>query len=332
MARARLPARLAHMKPQHPGQGARAPAAVAPPHGDYRVFGLRIRSELALPELPQAPGDGPPDVVVRLGPMAARGADADEVRIDLPGVGVLQVRGGREILVAPAPGAEEAALRVYVLGSALGAICHQRRLSPLHANAIDAGGWAVAFAGESGAGKSTLADYFRRAGHAVLTDDVCVVELEDGREPMAWPGIPRIKLWLDALAATDRDPKGLERVMEKVDKFQVPLAATGSFDALPLRRLYVLRRADGETQAGVVRLTGADAVQAVLSNTYRSGFVSQMKETGGHFTRCVSLARRLEVYAAYRTWGFDVFDAEAARIRSHVLGAADGSGAGPVQR
>ncbi|MEO8115170.1 MAG: hypothetical protein ABI655_12355, partial [Phenylobacterium sp.] len=139
-------------------------------------------------------------------------------------------------------------------------------------------------------------------------------------EPIAWSGIPRIKLWLDALEATDRDAQGLEQVMEKVDKYQLPLAATAAPEGLPLRRLYVLRRAEGGANAGIVRLAGAEAVQAVLTNTYRSGFVSRMGDTEGHFTRCVTLARRVEVYAAHRAWGFDVFDAEAERIRRHVLG------------
>ena len=31
---------------------------------DYAVFGLRVRSSIELPELPPAPGEGVPDVVV----------------------------------------------------------------------------------------------------------------------------------------------------------------------------------------------------------------------------------------------------------------------------
>src|SRR5258708_39789946 len=83
----------------------------------------------------------------------------------------------------------------------MGAIFHQRGLLPLHANAIEVGGQAVAFVGPSGAGKSTLAAYFRDRGYRVLCDDVWVVSFGSDGEPLAWPGVPRVKLWGDALAA-----------------------------------------------------------------------------------------------------------------------------------
>src|SRR5258708_9269606 len=99
----------------------------------------------------------------------------------------------------------------------MGAIFHQRGLLPLHANAIEVGGQAVAFVGPSGAGKSTLAAYFRDRGYRVLCDDVCVVSFGSDGEPLAWPGIPRIKLSGRALAALVRRVCDLERVFDCAD-------------------------------------------------------------------------------------------------------------------
>ena len=85
------------------------------------------------------------------------------------------MRDGNQIVIDAAPDATDRNVRLFLLGSALGALLHQRGLLPLHANAIDLGGGAVAFSGHSGAGKSTIAAWFHDRGHRILADDVCVV-------------------------------------------------------------------------------------------------------------------------------------------------------------
>jgi hypothetical protein len=41
--------------------------------------------------------------------------------------------------------------------------------------------------------------------------------------------------------------------------------------------------------------------------------------TARHFLHCAALASRIEVYAATRTWGYDVFDREADRLARHLI-------------
>lgn len=144
----------------------------------YSCFDFRLRSELDLGELipAEAADDARETVEVRLGtlPELLPGARAAEYDLQVGDDAVLLtvantprylVRGGREIVVDPLPGGSERNLRLFLLGSVLGILCHRRDLLPLHANAIVANGVAVAFAGPSGAGKSTLAAHFQRAGH-----------------------------------------------------------------------------------------------------------------------------------------------------------------------
>ena len=114
------------------------------------------------------------------------------VMLTVDGVGRYLVRGGAEILVDAAGGAAERDVRLFLLGSALGILCHQRGLLPLHANAVVANGAAYAFAGHSGAGKSTLAAHFAQAGYEILCDDVCVISFDEAGQPLAWPGLPRL--------------------------------------------------------------------------------------------------------------------------------------------
>ena len=72
----------------------------------------------------------------------------------------------------------DANIRLYLLGSAMGVLLHQRGLLPLHANAVEIDGKAFAFMGASGSGKSTLAAWFHDHGYRIIADDVCAVRFE----------------------------------------------------------------------------------------------------------------------------------------------------------
>jgi hypothetical protein len=200
-------------------------------------------------------------------------------------------------------------------------LCHQRRLLPLHANAVVIDGRAAAFAGDSGAGKSTLAAHFQKAGHEVLCDDVCVVSLDSEGRPWAWPGIPRVKLWGDAATAVGHDLESLAPALDGRDKYLAPIDPQGEHRPVPLVGLYLLQRAQEGAVSEVSRLTGQSAVEAVMQHTYRPNFVRALGLQAQHFQLSASLAAATGVYTAPRAWGFDVFAAEAERIERHVRDA-----------
>lgn len=312
---------------QRPAAGAEAGG------GDrlYACFDFRIRSDMELPELSAAAGGNVrPVVTVRLGrqrPSAEdrgaleRAADG-AARLTVPAVGVFTVTGGTEIHVEPAPGVSARNLRLFLLGSALGILCHQRGLTPLHANGVVVGGRVHAFAGASGAGKSTLAAHFAREGLRVLSDDVVAVGQAETGRPSTWPGVARLKLWGDASAALGHDVSGLDRALDGVDKYHVPLATPAEAGPLPFARLYLLERAAPGEERGIVRLRGGEALAAVIGHTYRGAYLPELGLVEAHFRRCVALTAAIEVYVATRAWGFDCFEREAARLLAHC--AQDG--------
>ncbi len=289
----------------------------------YRLFGLSILSEVPLPELVADPGEGAEDVRIGLGTIASRPdapaglhIEGDEALLVIPPAGRFLTRAGREMVIEPADGVSPRNLRLFLLGSAFASILHQRGLLPLHANAVVVEGRAIGFMGHPGAGKSTLAAWFHDRGFDVLADDVCVVTAGPGGTPLAHPGIPRLRLWREALEAGGRDASAYERSFDDMDKYTVPTDLERTLPAVPLSHLYLLEKAEGEPS--IDRLEGSAAVEAMIANTYRGAYVRPMGRTREHLMACAELARRVPVYRARRRWGYDSFDLEGAALEAHA--------------
>jgi hypothetical protein len=298
----------------------------------YKVFGLNLRSELAIPELPLAPAGAEHAVVIRRdaldagdGPNGYSQTDAGTL-LRIPNVGRFLIRDGREIIVEPAEGASERNVRLFLLGSALGALLHQRGLLPLHANAIEMDGRAVAFSGHSGAGKSTIAAWFHDRGRRILSDDVCVIGFDSAGGAVAYPGIPRLRLWREALEASGRETGEYSRSFDALDKYDVP-SEHRALEPMSLAAIYLLRQADGTAGAPAIeRLHGVDSVETLMSNTYRGAYLQTIERTGEHLAACLRVARQVPVFRAARLWGFDRFDEQARLLEAHAMEQVEKAG------
>lgn len=295
---------------------------------DYAVFGLHFASEIEFPELSGLPpvSAAAPVVAIRMGIAAPVEKPQDigshyqsndeEFVFEVKDVARYRINRGEEIIVEPARDASNRNLRLFLLGSALGILCHQRGLLPLHANAIVDNGFAVGFAGHSGAGKSTLAAHFQARGYEILCDDVCVISFDKDGVPAAWPGLPRLKLWRDAVDTLGHSDKDLDRAIEGKEKFNLPLNRSATSGPYPFKRLYILNKADA-TSGGIERISGTAALETVMSQTYRGHFLKTMGRSAQHFGQAAKLLKHAEVYSAPRRWGYDVFAQEAAKLERH---------------
>ncbi|HEX8241579.1 MAG TPA: hypothetical protein VF574_17715 [Allosphingosinicella sp.] len=295
----------------------------------YRLFGLNLRSQIDLAGVAPPVEAGAADVEVVLGKVPSGdyppgySATPDGTVLTITKVGRYLIRDGREIVIEPAAGASERNLRLFLLGSAIGALLHQRGLLPLHANAIDLGGRAVAFSGHSGAGKSTIAAWFHDRGYPILADDVCVIGFDESGRALAYPGIPRLRLWREALEASGRDAGAYDRSFDGMDKFDVPTAMADKLGPLPLAAIYLLRKAGDEGDGPAIdRLSGIDVVDTLVSNTYRGGYLRTIGRTGEHLAACLKVARAVPLFRARRLWGFERFDEQARRLHEHATAQA----------
>ena len=299
----------------------------------YFALGLHIRSERPLPDLIEQPIPSAGAVDIRWGqaPVPPGPADAKSEIVQIDGDAILvtartvarfYLHAGDEIIVEPAPGASDQLVHAFLLGTVLGLICHQRGLLPLHANAIIVGDRVVAIAGPSGAGKSTLAAHFVERGFGLLSDDVCAISFSPSGDPMAWPGMPRVRLWADAAAALGKSTDGLEAVHNRANKYTFPLAATPPQQGLPLDRIYVLTKPADCPSAAISLLTGSHAMKAIIEQTFRGEFLAPMGGAKQRFARALALSEAAPVYCV--PWGHDFsrFAADAGRLERHFRDAA----------
>ena len=290
----------------------------------YRLFGLTLSSALELPELLLAGVGKTPDVVIELGDVAAGDVSNQTPQpieggsvIAVAGVARFAIRGGRSIIVDADPAADPRNVRLYLLGSAMGMLLHQRGVLPLHANAIEIDGRAYAFMGPSGAGKSTLAAWFHDNGHRVIADDVCAIGFSGDGDPLALPGLPRLRLARDALEHSGRLAGDWPQSYagDTFVKFDVAVgAALASRGAVPLAAIYVL----GPGKRFVIRaLTGIAAADALFANTYRGAFVGPAQTAGEHLVNCARVATRVPIYQLQRPLGHALMDRQGAQLVDH---------------
>lgn len=292
---------------------------------DYKLFGLHLRSEWALPELHQTSSNEAHDVMILCGtpPSALPKAPGLHVAeggmlLNIEGVARYWVVGGRSISVEAVADARDENVRLFLLGSAMGILLHQRGMLPLHANAVEVGGQAIAFVGPSGAGKSTLAGWFYDHGHRVIADDVCVVRFDEQGQPLATAGIPRLRLWKDALLASGRHPDA-HRLSYAGDasyeKYDVPLRSDGDAPDLPLAAIYLLGQGK---RFNIVRLVGVEAAETLFANTYRGAFVQATGSPRGHWDACLRLLAATPVFRLTRNWDLSKIPTETSRIIVHA--------------
>jgi len=151
----------------------------------------------------------------------------------------------------------------YLLGPVFGFILRLRGFTALHASAAVINGHAVAFVGGGGAGKSTIVAALARAGHRILSDDIAVLEEASGTFRIK-PSYPHIRLWPDSVSVLFGTEDALPRLVPSCDWWDKRFLdlERGGFcfhdEALPVRFTYIL-----EPRSQNVQIARADIIPSI---------------------------------------------------------------------
>lgn len=282
----------------------------------YKVYGLYIESDILLPEL-LTTIDTPntPEVTISLGKVPAEISGAiektksyqmakNQFLFQVSGVGRYYVTNGNCIVMEPAEQANESYLRIFLLGTAFGALLMQRGILPIHGSAVVINGCCVIFTGVSGAGKSTLLAAFRKRKYSFLTDDVAAVTLD--AEGIAWvqSAYPQQKLWRDSAETMGVNTDSLTPFYKGIskDKFAVPVHKGFWQTPAPLVAVYELG-AERCWDVTLRPLSGVDKLAVLLIHTYRPWLIDGLGLKAAHFKQCVAVAGQAAVSCLTRPEG-----------------------------
>lgn len=280
----------------------------------YSVAGLHVAIDRPMPGLIARPPGGLPDIVVAEGdvpPLPDKSPDpVAEFVVEIAGVMRLVMRQGKTVHYARTPGAQDDDLALYLGGTALGALMHQRGEIVLHASAVAVGDGAVLFCGASGAGKSTLAAALVAAGYAHVADDFSVLRFgADGRALIA-PDGRHHRLWqtaLDGLAISGR--RGAA-VQGRLDKFFVEPSIRCA-EMLPVSAIYEL--AEGDAPA-ITPAKPFEIVRMLQHHAYRPTLVALMRQQRLYFDATTRIAAMCGCYRFTRPLRFDCLDESIAQL------------------
>jgi hypothetical protein len=269
----------------------------------YTAYGLRIASDIALPELIEALPGGDPAIRIRAAkvelpsdlkptPGALRWATQESACLSYEEAARYQINWGREIVVDRASAAEEQLVRLYLLGPALAVLLHQRQLLVLHASAVSVNGQAVAFAAQKGEGKSTFAAAMHSRGHPLVADDLLPVDLRDPQRLLVQPGFPQLKLMPEAAAQLSAAPADLPRLHPEFEKRAQAARRDFPRDPLPLARIFILESWDADS---IEPIPPQERFIELVRHSYLAPLLGMTGEAANHFKQVEALAQRVPV-------------------------------------
>ena len=277
----------------------------------YKAFGLIIESELAFDEL--LPCDIEiTDLVIKAGKVPETFEDIvinapylkisrDKYWSDIKDVAKFYVQKGELILLEPYEKASFEEIKLYVLGSCMGAVLYQRRILPLHGSCVIINGKGILLTGEPGVGKSTVAAVLYKKGYKILTDDVTAVVLDEHKVPMAYPSFPSQKLWEDAIerVGIKEEKKVLNRISKDLYKYSVKSDLHFEDNPIPIKVVIEIISLKVDS-IHLEEIKSAQKLEVVLNNTYRKVLIEAMDLREWYFHQCVIIADKVVVYRITR--------------------------------
>jgi len=270
----------------------------------YKAFGLVFQSDFEIPELTES--NEVSDVKISLGKAPDRlnkitkqgvrfQASKNEFLLEVDQIAKYYVKNGNKIIVDLFQDKLSKDVRLFLLGSAFGALFLQRGLLPIHGSSIKFGNEAAIFTGISGVGKSTIAAHFIQKGFQALADDISVVD----QELNVVPGFPSLKVWNDVLKKLEIENKSLKEIRPNIKKYHLPIHEQFYNKQVPLKNIIVLTTKNS-LGFEIEELSGIKKFNAIKNNTYRYRFVQGLEKQQDHFQVLNQLLQKVNVYRVKR--------------------------------
>ncbi|KKI91422.1 aldolase [Bacillus sp. SA1-12] len=277
----------------------------------YNAFGLNVLSDIQLPELPLSVDKGNrEDILIQQEDLTGLWNEIGEnkkyfvvkediIMFQLPNKTIFKIQNGTEIYYSPIEDINEDHIRLYLLGTCMGALLMQRKILPLHGSAIEINGKAYAIVGDSGAGKSTLASALINKGYRLISDDVIPVTLNKEMIPMVTPAYPQQKLWLESLNHFGMESNDYRPIFDRETKFAIPVTDHFVSTPLPLAGVFELVKTEGN-EVELQSIQNLFRLHTLYKHTYRNFFIAPAGLMDWHFNLTAKICEHIDIFQLCR--------------------------------
>ena len=276
----------------------------------YRAFGLDIESDYYIPQVSVIEETAAPDLRIIRRDMGGLSNNLNhfekaknEMELHIQDVGVFCMVNGNLIEAEQFPQCTDNYFAVFLMGSAMGAILHERGILPIHGSCVTNGKQSIIITGDSGAGKSTTAVQFIKHGWRILTDDVSAI-VSTRPVPIVQSSYPSQKLWQDSLCKYDGENIGVHSLYAHGDreKYGVDIKDRFYEGTAPLSMIVRLIPWDAPCQ--IAPVDAMAKVEQIRRNTYRA-YMIDAYDRNGWFQKCMDIGMKVPMALMLRQNGVE---------------------------
>jgi len=217
--------------------------------------------------------------------------------LDVPGIAKYLAENGKIVCIEKYPKAKNSEVELFLNGSVLGAILHQRQHFPLHASSFNFRDNPIIICGESCAGKCSITAALCLDGAEFLTDDITPLEVHEGKFFIT-PISDSLKLWGDTVDTLEINKNELVRIRNDRNKFYWKKSSHPKKCEVKM----IIHVETGPVQdVQIEEIMGTTKFELLLNQIYRKEYIKAMtvaKKT--YFDYIVKLSKSILVYNVIR--------------------------------
>lgn len=281
---------------------------------EYRIYGLKVSSELIIEEAYRDTVGTCPDVKISYCYVEEEELHqkAHQLKYSfklfnfyIKNVGIYRVKEGKEIIIEITREAKIEDITCYLLGTAFGFLLIQREIVAVHGSCISSSNFGVIISGDSGAGKSTISTKLFQKGYDFIADDVCALNIQS-EDILVQLAYPQQKLCRDAVTSQGYDLESLIYLDEERDKFAIRLHNTNRFRLEARLGVIVILNCSSEISEVEVRLLSShEKLDFFLHSIFRYELLQTLGIPHSFMKKIIEIVNRTPIYNLTRPEGLN---------------------------
>ena len=244
-------------------------------------------------------------------------ANEKELTFQIENVASYKIQDGAEVYVCPHAISDPDSIQLFLNGSVLGAVLHQRGIMPFHGSSFIFKDQGVLICGNSGVGKSSVVAAFCQDEGRLVNDDITPICF-DNEHIMMVPLSTKVKLWDDAVSLLHLDKTNLKKIRPSLNKYYVS-GFTRQEEKQPLLHTFIVLRTHNQNNFEIIRPQGIERFNCLRRNIYRKVYLKGMPQTEKkYFGQLLTAANLLDVVVVSRPRTSNALET-MRYIREHVL-------------